>query len=47
MDVPRLGVELELAYATATAKADLGQVCDLDHSSRQCKILNLLGGARD
>ena len=41
MEVPRLGVELELllpAYTTATALWDLSCVCDLYHSSRQCWI---------
>ena len=35
MEVPRLGVELELqlpAYATATATWDLSCICDLHHS---------------
>ena len=43
MDVPRLGVQLELqlpVYATAIAMPDLSHVCDLHHSSRQCPILN-------
>ena len=38
MDVPRLGVELELqlpAYATVTAKQDLSCICNLLHSSQQ------------
>ena len=42
MEVPRLGVELELqllAYTTATATPDLSQVCDLHHNSQQCPIL--------
>ena len=50
MEVPRLGVELELqllAYATATAVRDLSHVCDLHHSSWQHWILNPLSGARD
>ena len=41
MEVPRLGVKLEielLAYATATATWDLNHVCNLHHSSRQCRI---------
>ena len=48
MEVPRLGVELELqppAYTTATP--DLSHVCDLYHSSWQCWILNLLSKAGD
>ena len=43
MEVPRLGVELELlplAYARATAMRDLSHVCDLHHSSRQDQIFN-------
>ena len=42
MEVPRLGVESELhlpAYATAMATQDLSRVCDLHHSSRQCRII--------
>ena len=50
MEVPRLGVELELqllAYITATAMPGLSHVCDLNHSSPQCRILNPLSEARD
>ena len=50
MEVPRLGVELEmqlLSYTTATAMPDPGWVCNLYHSSRQCQILNTLSQARD
>ena len=50
MEVPRLGVELELwppAYARAIATQDPIRVCDLHHSSRHCQILNPLIGARD
>ena len=50
MEVPRLGVELELqmlAYTTATATWDPSHVCDLYHSSQQCRILNPLSEARD
>ena len=35
MEVPRLGVELELqllAYTTAIATPDLSTICDLHHS---------------
>ena len=49
MEVPRLGVQLELqllTYTTATATPDLSSVCDL-HSSQQCWILNPLSEARD
>ena len=49
-EVPRLGVELELwllTYTTATAKPDPSRVCNLHHSSWQCRILNPLGKARD
>ena len=50
MEVPRLGVELELqpsAYTTATAMWDLSYICDLHHNSRQHRILNPLSEARD
>ena len=50
VEVPRLGVELELqllAYTTPTASRDLSLVCNLHHSSQQCRILNPLGEARD
>ena len=50
MEVPRLGVELELqllVYTTATAIADLNHICDLHRSSQQCWILNPLSEARD
>ena len=50
MEVPRLGVESELqlpSYTTATATQDPSRVCDLHHSSGQCRILNPLSEARD
>ena len=50
MEVPRLGVESELqlmAYTTATATWDPCYVCNLHHSSQQCRILNPLSKARD
>ena len=50
MEVPRLGVELELqllAYTTATAMPDPSHICDLHHSLQQCQILNSLSDARD
>ena len=50
MEVPRLGVELELqlpASTTATAMLYLSCVFDLHHSSRQHRILNPLSEARD
>ena len=50
MEVPRLGVELELqllAYATATARPDTSCICNLHHSPRQHWILNPLGKTRD
>ena len=50
MEVPRLGVELELqllAYATATAMPDLSRACELHHSSPQRRILNPLSEAKD
>ena len=41
MEVPRLGVELELQLrATATAMPDLSFVCDRHHSSWQHSTLN-------
>ena len=46
MEVPRLGVELEL-YTTATATQYLSHVCDQHHSSQQCWVLNPLSEARD
>ena len=50
MEVPTLVVaaELELpAKATATATWDLSNVCNLHHSSWQCRMLNPLSEARD
>ena len=48
MEVPRLGVELELQLlAYTTAKPDLSLVCNLHHSSQQCRNLNTLSEARD
>ena len=50
MEVPRLGVELELlppAYTRATAMPDLSHVCELYHSSQQCWMLNPRSEARD
>ena len=50
MEVPRLGVEVKLlllAYATATAIADLSCICNPQHSSQQCWMLNPLNKARD
>ena len=50
MEVPGLGGELELqlvAYTTAPATQDPSLVCDLHHSSQQCRILNPLSEARD
>ena len=50
MEVPRLGVELELlllAYTTATATPDPSRVCNLHHRSWQHWILNPLSEARD
>ena len=45
VDVPRLGVELELqppAYARATETSNPSHICDLHHSSWQLQILNPL-----
>ena len=50
MEVARLGVESELqllAYARATATWDPSRVCDLHHSSQQCRILKPLSKGRD
>ena len=50
MEVPRLGVELELwllVYDTATATRDLSHIFDLPHSSWQRQIPNPLSEARD
>ena len=50
MEVPRLGVKLELqlpACSTATAMPDLSHVYNLQHSSRQRRILDPLSEARD
>ena len=50
MDIPRLGVKPELqlpAYTTVTAMQDPSGVCDLHHSSGQCRILNPLSEAWD
>ena len=50
MEIPRLGVKSELqlpAYTTATVMPDPSRICDLHHSSRQCRILNPLSGPRD
>jgi len=50
MEVPRLGVKSQLyplAYATATAMRDPSRICNLHHSSWQCRILNLLSEVRN
>ena len=50
MEVPKLRVQSELQlpeYTTATATSDLSHICDLHHSSWQCRILNPLSEARD
>ena len=50
MEVPRLGVELELqllAYTAATATPDPSLICDLHCSLRQRLILNPLRETRD
>ena len=50
MEVPRLGVQMELellAYTAATAMQDPNRVCKLYHSSRQRLTLNPLTKARD
>ena len=47
MEVPRLGVELELQLPAYTTATDPSRVCDLHHSSWQRWILNPLSEARD
>ena len=50
MEVPRLGVKSELqlpAYTTATATRDPSHICELHHSSRQCRMPSPLSEARD
>ena len=50
MEVPRLGVELELqvpAYTTPTAKEDPSRILDLYHSSWKRWILNSPSEASD
>ena len=50
MEVPRRGVKSELqllAYTTAATPPDPSCLCNLHHSSWQCRILNLLSKARD
>ena len=50
MEIPRLGVKSELqlpAYARATAVQDPSHVCNLHHSSQQCRILSPLSKDRD
>ena len=50
MEVPRLGVELELqlpAYATVTAMQPPSCICNLHRTLWQCWILNPLSKARD
>ena len=48
MEVPRLGVELELQLPSyTTARTDLSHIHDLHSSLQQCQILNPLREARD
>ena len=50
MEVPRLGVNSELQWlvcTTVTAIRNQSRVCNLNHSSQQCWILNPLDEARD
>ena len=42
MEVPRLGVESELQLPAYTTAWDPSPVCNVHHSSQQCRILNLL-----
>ena len=41
------GSQATAAYSTATATQDLRGVCDLHHSSRQCRIPSTLSKVRD
>ena len=50
MEIPRLGVELELqllAYTAAAAMRDPSHVCSLHRSSQKCQIFNPLSEASD
>jgi len=50
VEVPGLGVKLELqlpSYTPATARPDPSHICDLQHCSWQCGILNPLIEARN
>ena len=48
MEVPKLGVELELELPTyATATQDPSHICDLHHSSQQHQTADPLSKARD
>ena len=50
MEVSRLGVKSELqlpTYTTATSTQDLSCICNLHHSSQQCRIVNPLSKGRD
>ena len=50
MEVPRIGVKSELqllACNIATVMQDPRHICDLHHSSWQCRILNPLSKTRD
>ena len=49
IEVPRLGVKLELQLpvdSTNTATWEPSCICDLQHSSQQCQILNPLSEAK-
>ena len=50
MEAPQLEVKSQLqllAYTTATASQDLSYICDLQHSTQQCWVLNPLIQARN
>ena len=50
MQFPRLGVESELQlpdYATAIATQDSSHICNLHHSSQQCRIPNPVSKVRE
>ena len=47
IEVPRLGVELELQLPAYTTATDLSCVCNPHHRSQQSQIINLLSKPRD
>ena len=48
MEVPGVKSELQLSvYPTAIETSDPSRICDLNHSSEQCQILNPLNKSKD